>query len=588
MGDTVRFTDMNEHGMGLPEFQDLSDRLRFSPTDGRIWLDDQRMILMHVTALGSLKRELIETIGVDHARGLITRMGHTSGVRDAELAAKLRPDGSAYDVLTAGPALHAIEGMVSVEPIRLDIDVPNGIYYGEFYWRDSAEVDAYLKYYPPSTDPVCWGQIGYACGYTSHFMGKQILYREVECRGMGHENCRIVGKPVEDWDDPTPDIYYFQTEPFKEKREIRPTHHVALEPTARDMSARQFGNLVGASSGFITACHLLDRVAQTNATVLFLGETGVGKEMFARTLHHISKRAEQEFVAVNCAAIPENLVESELFGVEKGAFTGATASRPGRFERAHEGTLFLDEIGTLNLAAQGKMLRALQEGQIERVGDIRTRNVDVRIIAATNVDLKQAVDAGEFREDLWFRLNIFPIRIPPLRERRDDIPLLMDHFLRKYTEAHEKPITGYTERAINAMLNYPFPGNIRELENMVERAVILAPSESPLDIAHLFSEGATFEHAVLSVGKDGSLCPQGGDGPISETVNRLIEEALSADTSLCEIESRIIVGAVERAAGNLSEAARQLGMTRPQLAYRYNKIVEDQAQASPTEQTTKG
>lgn len=576
MKDTVRFTDMNEHGMGLPEFQDLSERLRFSPKDGRIWLDDQRMVLVHVSAIASLKRELIETLGTDQARGLLTRMGHTSGVHDARLATKVRPGGDAFDVLTAGPALHAIEGMVSVEPIKLDFNIPKGTYYGEFLWRDSAEVDAYMKYYPPSTDPVCWGQIGYACGYTSHFMGKQILYREVECRGMGHENCRIIGKPVEDWDDPTPDIYYFQTEPFAQKRPIRPTRSVTADAPDNGNKTTMFNDLVGTSSGFITACHLLERVAETNATVLFLGETGVGKEMFAQALHRISKRSEEQFIAVNCAAIPDNLVEAELFGVEKGAFTGATASRPGRFERAHEGTLFLDEIGSLNLVAQGKMLRALQEGEVERVGDIRTRDVDVRVIAATNVDLKQAVDAGEFREDLWFRLNIFPIRIPPLRERRDDIPLLMDHFLRKYMKMHGKTITGYTERAINAMLNYDFPGNIRELENMVERAVILVPKDAALDIAHLFSAGESFEHAVLSVGKNGNLCPQNkGTGPLTQSVDLLIEEALSGDTSLCEIESRIILGAVEKADGNLAEAARRLNLTRPQLSYRYNKIVED-------------
>lgn len=169
---------------------------------------------------------------------------------------------------------------------------------------------------------------------------------------------------------------------------------------------------------------MIERVARTRATVLFLGESGVGKEQFARTLHNISERTSQPFVAINCAAIPEQLIESELFGVEKGAFSGASHSRPGRFERADGGTLFLDEIGTLSLVAQGKLLRALQEGEIERVGDTRVRKVDLRIVAATNEDLRKLVGAGKFREDLFYRLNVFPVQIPPLRDRKEDILLL--------------------------------------------------------------------------------------------------------------------------------------------------------------------
>ena len=222
-------------------------------------------------------------------------------------------------------------------------------------------------------------------------------------------------------------------------------------------------------------------------TVLFLGETGVGKEIFARMLHRMGRRSEQPFVAVNCAALPENLIEAELFGVVKGAYTGATDSRPGRFERAHGGTLFLDEIGTLTLSAQAKLLRALQEGEIERVGDSQTRKVDVRLLAATNVDLKDAVARGTFREDLYFRLTTFPVRIPPLRERRDDIPLLMRHFLHRFSQRHGKTVGSFAPEAVEALLSYAFPGNIRELENMIERGVLLADAGEPIGISHLFT-----------------------------------------------------------------------------------------------------
>ena len=560
--------------MGLPDYDDLADRLRFSPHDGRIWLGDQRMMLLHVQAWGSLRRELVEAIGIERARGLLTRVGYMAGIRDSELALKIRGPDDSYELLKAGPALHALEGVVSVEPVRLEIDVARGHFRGEFLWRDSAEVDAHMAHFGLSTDPVCWGQIGYACGYTSGFMGKPILYREVECRAMGHKCCRIIGQPREDWADADDIMKYLQPELFAAappRRDAVPASPAAPPPAAPP----GFAGLVGASSGFTSACHLLQKVAPTDATVLFLGDTGVGKEMFARALHQVSERRCRPFVAVNCAAIPDSLVESELFGVEKGAYTGAQASRPGRFERADGGTLFLDEIGTLNMVAQGKLLRAIQEGEIERVGDCRTRQVDVRLVAATNVDLRAAVRAGTFRDDLFFRLNVFPIRIPPLRERRDDIPLLMEFFLRKYTERHRKTISGFSPRAVDALLNYDYPGNIRELENMVERAVILAPCDSALRRSHLFSSEDGYRASVMMVGKDGGLtgdaAPEGGD----PAVDRVIGDILGAGIPLEELEDRLIRQAVDGCGGNLSQAARQLGLSRPQLAYRYRKMAEE-------------
>ena len=259
---------------------------------------------------------------------------------------------------------------------------------------------------------------------------------------------------------------------------------------------------VGTSSGYVSAVHLVERVAPTVATVLFLGETGVGKEVFARMLHEASPRRDKPFVAVNCAAIPETLIEAELFGVERGAYTGAATSRPGRFERAHGGTLFLDEVGTLSPTAQGKLLRTLQEGEIERVGSTATRRVDVRIVAATNVPLHEAVRDGRFRGDLYFRLNVFPIQLPPLRERRDDIPLLMHHFLRRFCSRHGRSATGFTERAVTRLMSYDFPGNIRELENMIERAVILAADGSPIDLAHIFSPNCGPRRLILWPGAE--------------------------------------------------------------------------------------
>lgn len=582
---------LNGSVVGSPQYPDIADlmaRLHFSPADGRIWLDDQRMQLIHTSAMGVMRRELIEGLGIERARGLLTRMGYNSGCRDADLARRLRPNADPRDMFAVGPQLHALEGIVRVDPpVTLEMDVERGHYLGEFIWRDSSEDEEHIRIYGVGAESVCWMQIGYASGYTSVFMGKPILFREVECRATGHSHCRIVGKPADEWKDAEDDISYLRAESFS--RGITATTPRPAETSAQEHIASMFEGdaIVGISTGFNAVCHMVRRVADTTATVLFLGESGVGKEVFARTLHRNSPRAKEPFVAVNCAAIPDNLIESELFGVEKGAFTGATVSRAGRFERADGGTLFLDEIGILGLAAQGKLLRAIQEGEIERVGDTKVRRVDVRLVAATNLDLREEVRAGRFREDLYFRLNVVPIKVPPLRERRDDIPILMNHFQQKYSHRHKRDITGFTARAIDALLNYELPGNIRELENMIERGVILAPSGGAIDLSHLFlgerlgsaSYGLSGDGRVGSCGRLDSESKDGEDNNDADirTITTQIGQLMSGDASaegisLDEIEATLertlLQNAIGRANGNLSAAARLLGITRARLVYR--------------------
>lgn len=567
----------------MPDIADLMGRLRFAPSEGRIWLDDQPMQLIHTSAMGVLRRELIESLGIERARGLLTRMGYNSGAHDAELARKLRASSALHDSFVAGPQLHALEGVVQVEPVRFDMDIERGHYYGEFIWRNSSEDEEHVRIYGIGAEPVCWMQIGYASGYTSEFMGRPVLFREVECRATGSDICRIVGKPVEQWEDAEDDIRYLQAESFTRGLSAVIHRGKMTEPNAETAAMFADGEIVGVSTGFNAVCHMLRCVADTNATVLLLGESGVGKEVLARTLHRISPRATQPFVAVNCAAIPDNLVESELFGVEKGAFTGATASREGRFERAHKGTLFLDEIGIMNLTAQGKLLRALQEGEIERVGDTQVRKVDVRVVAATNLDLKKEVREGRFREDLYFRLNVFPIKVPPLRERREDIPILMNHFLHKFCLRHNRNVTGFTARAIHALLSYALPGNIRELENMIERGVILARTGGAIDVAQLFSCGEQWDVSTFGLSGDGHVSSSNrldANATTPPAVRQAVEriEGLLSDTddisgfSLDQIESTLeeamLQNAIRRAEGNLSAAARLLGITRSRLVYR--------------------
>ncbi len=553
----------------VPDIQDLAKRLRFAPQQGRIWLDDQRMMLMHISNLGSLRQELIEGMGKERARGLITRIGYQAGARDAQMSRKVRANRSTFDDFLAGPQLVSLEGIVFCEPIGLHIDVEKGEYFGDFHLVDCAEAEAHIASYGIGNEGVCWMLVGYACGYTSAFMGRPILWRETECRSMGHEKCRVIGKPVEEWEDADDDLRFLQIGDFvKWSTSDKPpagSVDAGISPTHNAAQRNEFG-MVGISSGFNTVVHMVKKVAPTEATVLFLGESGVGKEIFAHNLHQLSARKDGPFIAVNCAAIPEHLMESELFGVEKGAFTGATASRPGRFERADGGTLFLDEIGTLSFTAQGKLLRAIQQGEIERVGDAKTRKVDVRLVAATNVNLREAVKAGTFREDLFFRLNVFPIKVPPLRLRRDDIPLMMNWFLQRFSKKHRKAITGFRERAVDALVNYDWPGNVRELENMIERAVILAEDGGALDLSHLFTSGEEIDVSSFRINKTGRIALKPAEEP-----GDLALPASSLMANLEEAELSLLRSALQESQGNLSKAARMLGISRAKLAYRLEK-----------------
>ncbi len=572
----------------LPDFADLVARIHFSPEEGHIWLDDQRMLLMHSSALGVFRRELIEGLGEQTARGLITRIGYNSGTRDAEMVRSLNRDQESIEAIYIGAQLHMLEGAVKVEPIAAEVDVGRGHFYGEFLWFGSAEGEEHVKLYGIGNEPACWMQIGYASGFASAFMGRPILFRETACCAQGAAHCHIVGKPVDHWDDADHELRFLQADALTSGLSVsRASSSLPADPTTTTSAQRLLNSrdVVGASAGFNAVCHMVRRVADTNTTVLFLGESGVGKEVLARSLHQISPRSNGPFVAINCAAIPDTLIESELFGVEKGAFTGATQSRQGRFERASGGTLFLDEIGILSFTAQGKLLRALQEQVIERVGDSKERKVDVHVVAATNLDLRAEVKAGRFREDLFFRLNVFPIRVPPLRERREDIPIFMNYFLKKFNTQKNRTASGFTSRAIDAMLSYQWPGNIRELENFIERGVILAPENGAIDTIHLFSGGERIEGNLLSLRTDGSLATDHsmstGDLDQASTLESFVRLKLSGlsdkvDYKSCmtvfgDIEGALVTSALKKCAGNLSATARLLGISRPKLEYHLKK-----------------
>jgi two-component system, NtrC family, response regulator HydG len=391
------------------------------------------------------------------------------------------------------------------------------------------------------------------------------VYEETECKGMGCTSCRLVGRPLEETEAPAKGHRFYRPAPQVNRFGAGATATQTAGATGPQP------DVIGISSGFRTALHYLTKAAPSKATLLFLGETGVGKEVFARLAHSMSPRRAAPFVAVNCGALPENLIEAELFGVVRGAYTGAHASRPGRFERAEGGTLFLDEVSTLSPAAQVKLLRALQEHEIERVGDVNTRRVDVRVMAAANVDLREAVRRKEFREDLYFRLATFPIRIPPLRERRDDIPLLMEHFRTRYCAAHGKRSPGFTAQAVEALLSAELPGNIRELEHRIERAVLLAEDDQPLDLAHLFQGEDRDDTRMLGLDPAGNL-RRLHSADLRRRVEELVQAVDDQGNGFDTLEREILEAAVSQARGNLAAAARRLGLTRRKVAMRLERL----------------
>jgi len=324
-----------------------------------------------------------------------------------------------------------------------------------------------------------------------------------------------------------------------EHRQLREENRI-LRETLGSQFDRQ--NIIGRSLAMVKLLETVAQVAPSEATVLITGESGTGKEMIAGAIHFNSPRKDGPFVRINCAAITETLLESELFGHEKGAFTGAYKKKEGRFRQAHGGSLFLDEVSEMSLAMQAKLLRVLQEREITRVGGEEVIKVDVRIIAATNKDLLQEIQAGRFRDDLYYRLNVVTLNMPPIRERREDIPILAQHFLKLFSERNHKKIKGFTPQAMDRLLKYDWPGNVRELMNAVERGVVLSRAEY-LD-----------EEELSLIPEDLQLA--------GETSSK---DAVSTDLPLDEVEKATILKMLELTDGNKSEAARRLGITRRTL-----------------------
>jgi len=467
--------------------------------EGRVSLHGRRLVLQDTYAFALLRKDLINMVGLEQARSLLSRFGHFWGEADAAAMKRIFEWDNLAEWLKAGPRMHALQGLVRPMVKALDFDQSRGFFHMEVVWHDSAEADQHLSELGPADHPVCWVLQGYASGYCSYCLGIPIYFREQRCRGMGDRVCMAVGKDETSWGDEIETCRSrFQTEDIRNKVQ---TLTVELRQKTQEIKQqRRRLALLEARAGsafvevhsdiFARVIELATRVAAYDSSVLITGESGTGKEVIARYIHKHSLHANGPFVAVNCGALPDTLLESELFGHTAGAFTGAVRERVGLFAEAHQGTILLDEIGDISPAMQVKLLRVLQTKEIMRVGDSKTRKVNVRVIAATNRTLAEEVEKGTFREDLLYRLRVIEIEVPPLRDRREDILPLARHFVQQFARRLKKPNLTLDGTCVDYLQAHTWPGNVRELENDIERGAILAhndrilPEHLPLSIVH--------------------------------------------------------------------------------------------------------
>jgi DNA-binding NtrC family response regulator len=480
------------------EHHHLAELVEFRPDQGIIRLHEQRVVLLSAAALGLMRKELIDTLGLETARRLFLRFGFADGYHDAVSLRDRSRWSNSLEGLEAGIVLHRLEGIVRAEIVALEHDAAAGRFHEDVIWHDSYVAEQHVHHYGTTTTPVCWSLVGYASGYASACLGQEVYFRESECVGQGATQCTVVGKDAESWGDQIEalrDDFHggslgreverlraavherFHELELRERLVAKRERELNLlrERVARHAASKHF---IAGSAAMQDVLELAARVAPLDTTVLVYGESGTGKEFIVRMMHDQSPRAAGPFVSINCAALTETLLESELFGHVRGAFTGAVRDKVGLFEVADNGTLFLDEIGEVAPTVQAKLLRALQEREIRRVGAERTIKVNARVIAATNRDLLAAVGAGSFREDLYFRLGAFVISVPPLRDRREDIPALVNDFVGRAATRVKKDVETVSAEAMTALMNYRWPGNVRELEHAIERAVIVARGTS--------------------------------------------------------------------------------------------------------------
>ncbi len=464
---------------------DLIELLDLNPKHGSIRFKDRRMLLWDADAFGTLRRELIDSVGLDRARQIIRRFGFANGYRDGLTTGEMFNWDNDTEWWLSCPALQNHQGKGNVIPHRTVIDREAGTFEVQVEWQDSYEAAQHLRLYGRADAPVCWSLSGYMSGFATALMGEEVYLVEQECVAQGAPHCLVVGKTKRAWGaDGARHAADYEAQNLAAELEAREAvlrrQQLALQRREREIAQLRGteessrGGVIFRSDAMEKVLDLAHTVARVDTTVLITGESGVGKELIARYLHDQSSRAEGPFVAINCGALPEPLLESELFGHVRGAFTGADSDKRGLFAAARGGTILLDEVGETSETTQVKLLRVLQEREIRPVGSTRSQNIDVRVVAATNRELEQMVARGQFRKDLYYRLKVVAVDIPPLRDRREDILPLAREFLAMTTRRHGLDRRSFDSDAVDTLTAYSWPGNVRELQNAIERAVILA------------------------------------------------------------------------------------------------------------------
>jgi two-component system, NtrC family, response regulator HydG len=525
-----------------PDRLDLKELLEMGPDGGTIRFAGQRALLLDAVAMGLLRKYLVENFGRAAARVVLTQFGFAHGWRMAEaMQAEFNwPDDKTWR--EAGTRIHTLEGLFGVVPGRNDPQGPTGLALIACY-----EAEQHLLHFGRADEAVCWTVCGLISGYVSKTAGKKIYVLEDRCEGKGDGECHLVGRSTEEWGEERLDeLGFFEQDRLAECLDVsldRVTKtlkaaETKLRATRRALvqvvpEAGQTLGMVVKSEAMRQVMDLTQRVAKVDTTVLITGPSGSGKERIARLLHQASIRADGPFVAINCGAITETLVESELFGHARGAFTGAARDRPGLFEEANSGTLLLDEVGELSPAMQIKLLRVLQEREVRRVGENKSRKVDVRVVAATNRDLGTGVLGGEFRKDLYYRLRVVELKVPALRHRSDDILPLARLLLSEAAQRLSRDVSAMSPGVADQLLRHEWPGNVRELQNAMEHAVALA-------------RGSRVE--VEDLPEEIRLAP-----PISAPSLRSVQP-------LQQVEKEYILGALQLNGGNQSRTAKQLGV----------------------------
>ena len=463
----------------------LSELVEFS--EGDISLQGRRLVLHDIHAIAELRRDLLRMLGKEQARQILTRFGYWWGKADASALKRVFKWESLEELIKAGPRLQTLSGVTRTVIKSLSIDSSETRFKMEIIWHDSAEVNEQLIADGPTHEPSCWKLAGYASGFASYCLNREIYFIEDQCMAKGDRICSAIGQDKQSWGDLiTPHLNFFELDDIQSRieqlsEELRQKTFQLDEQRRKGLKNPSPSSMIQPevrSTAYLRVLHLAERVAPYDSSLLITGETGTGKEIISRHIHSISPRNKNIFLPINCGALPETLLESELFGHTAGAFTGANRERAGIFEEASGGTVFLDEIGDISSTLQVKLLRVLQEHEIVRIGENRPRQVDVRIMAATNRHLLQLIHEGTFREDLYYRLAVIEISLPPLRQRVEDILPLARHFVKSFARKLKMPNLHLDASCLEYLQSYEWPGNIRELENAIERAALLSTNSA--------------------------------------------------------------------------------------------------------------